>query len=99
MRVSNGLCTLDVTVECRGNECRGEQITGSFLKYTVPETSDIKICIANAGETTIQLTALAKNTTWELPKGKSFNTVCSQLKGEDEIEFSGYLDLVLEFHH
>jgi hypothetical protein len=98
MRVSNDSGEIEVTVVCRGQECLGQQMT-DFFKYVVPDTCDIKICIMNMGEKTIQLTAPKKNMTWVLLKGQSLNTVCSQENGEDEIEFSGYFDLLLEFHH
>ncbi len=100
MRVSDNLYALDVTVKCRGTECAGEKKSAEFLRYTVPEHSDIKICIVNAGEKTIQLTAHTKNTTWELLKGQSLNTVCSQEKGETGIAFgNGHFNFALEFVH
>ena len=98
MRVSDNSYALDVEVRCRGEKCTGHKSQGNVLTYTVPEDSDIKICITNAGETTIHLTAATKNTTWELLTGRSLNTVCSQAKGENAIGFgNGHFGFKLQF--
>ena len=100
MRVSDNSYALDVQVTCRGRECTGEKSQENVLIYTVPEYNDIQIKITNVGETTIYLTAAAKNTTWELVKGRSLNTVCSQAKGENGIGFgNGHFHFELQFIH
>ena len=98
MRVSDNSYALDVQVTCRGGECTGEKSQENVLIYTVPEYNDIKIKITNAGEKTIELTAHTKKTTWELLKGRSLNTVCSQAKGENGIGFgNGHFHFELQF--
>jgi hypothetical protein len=100
MLVSDNLYKLEVTVECRGSVCNGTKSSEELIQYTVPADSDIKIGIVNMGEKTIQLTARTKNTTWELLKGSSLKTVCSQEHGENGIAFgNGHFNLVLEFVH